>query len=74
MYTEVIIEFADDHTTWEVVIKADCVLDEHDDEIFFYGLTREDLLERCDNHVLCEGEWYVIAVGDTWGGLGGEIM
>ena len=34
-----------------------------DDEIFFYGLSREELADAMMNHEAIEGEWYVIEIG-----------
>ena len=66
MYTHVDIKWADNGESWEnQIIKANDEFDPLDDEIFFYGLSREELLECCKNGELCEGEWRVVSVGRT---------
>lgn len=65
MYTNCIIRFVDDGDEWDVVIKNS---DEWSDEenVFFYGMSRAQLLEACESGEVCEGEWKVIEVGETW--------
>lgn len=65
MYTECDIEWADGSELGGVIIKAYDSLDDNDEDIFFYGLSREELLECCKNGELCEGEWRVVSVGRT---------
>lgn len=69
MYTYCVIEWADDETIEEVIIKAFDDYDEdnpgNDDSIFFYGMSRDTLIECMENHTLCEGEWYVRNVLET---------
>lgn len=65
MYTYCTIQFIDDNTTQDVIIKANEDFDIADEEIFFYGMTREELLTACENGDICEGEWRVIAVAET---------
>lgn len=66
MYTYCVIEWADDQTIEEVIIKAnDEVLDEEDDSIFFYGMSREKLEQAMENHTCCENEWFVVDINET---------
>ena len=65
MYTYCEIQWIDDESSMWVTIKADDGMDDRDDEIFFYGLTREQLLEACKNGDILEGEWRVTYVGET---------
>lgn len=66
MYTYCTIQFIDDNSTLDVIIKANDEFDIADEEIFFYGMTREELLTACENGDICEGEWRVIAVAETF--------
>ena len=65
-YTECTIQFIDDGTELDVIIKESCDAGDNDDMIFFYGLSRDELLDACESGVVCEGEWKVISVGETW--------
>lgn len=66
MYTECTIQWVDDGSMMDVIIKANDSFDKNDDRIFFYGLSRQELLKLCKSGETCEGEWKVIAVGKTW--------
>lgn len=68
MYTACTIRFTDDETNtdWDVIIKDDEEFDPNDDWIFFYGLSREALLDACTNGVIIENEWIVTSVDDTF--------
>lgn len=65
MYTYCTIQFIDDNTTQDVIIKANEDFDIADEEIFFYGLTRKELLTACELGNIFEGEWRVIEVAET---------
>ena len=66
MYTHCVIEWADDNTICEVIIKAnDEIIDDEDDAIFFYGMSREQLEYAMENNICCEGEWYVREIFET---------
>ena len=66
MYIRCLIEWADDKSQEEVIIKEDDeLIEELDDYIFFYGMSRVDLEYAKNNHELCEGEWYVIEIYGT---------
>lgn len=72
MYTHCVIQFIDDKTTWDVIIKATDAVEENeydDEQIFFYGMSRDELLKACETGEVCEGEWVVLAVGDTYDSL-----
>lgn len=66
MYTECTIQWVDDGSKMDVIIKADNSFEEKDDAIFFYGFDRTDLLAACENNETIEGEWKVISVGETY--------
>lgn len=66
MYTECLIQFIDDSSEIYAIIKADETLDDRDELIFFYGLSRNDLIMGMKNGVIFENEWKVISVGKTW--------
>ena len=66
MYTHCTIMWADDKSEMDVIIKAnDEVIEEEDDSIFFYGMSREELDNALENHICCEGEWYVVDIYET---------
>lgn len=66
MYTHCVIEWADDNSICEVIIKAnDEIIEEEDDDIFFYGMSRDELEKAMENNTLCENEWYVREIYDT---------
>lgn len=64
MYIKCRIEFVDDNSQSEVIIKAsDEYLDEkEDDYIFFYGLTENQIREMIDKKEVCEGEWKILEI------------
>lgn len=66
MYTNCMIRFVDGVTT-DVIIKATHDFVESEDvEIFYYGLSREDLVEACTNGWMYDNEWEVVEVYETW--------
>lgn len=72
-YTYATIQFGDDGTIYENQIFCADEFDEtnpqdleYDDEVFFYGMTREDLLSACKTGEIREGEWRVLSVGDSF--------
>lgn len=66
MFTRCVIEWADDNSIGEVIIKADeTVVEEEDDSIFFYGMSREKLEYAMENNICCEDEWYVKEIYET---------
>ena len=56
------IKYADDNSEHDVVIcDYDCVPDGvDDDDIFFFGLSRESIERIIKNDELCENEWYIL--------------
>lgn len=68
MYTYCTIQWVDDGTVWEnVVIKSDEeVINEIDDEIFFYGISPERLKQFCKDGTVVEDEWVVLSVDGTY--------
>lgn len=66
VYTNCIIQFVDDGTEMDVIIQEYGNGNINDSEIFYYGLSRKDLLELCESGEVCEGEWKVISVGASW--------
>ena len=66
MYTACLIRWEDSpKEEFEVIIKANDEIDERDDDIFFYGLSRQQLLDLCDTGELVNDEWRVIKVYET---------
>ena len=66
MYTKCLIEFVDDKQRIEVIIKDyNSYIDEEDDYIFFYGLSRQDLINARDSGEAICNEWKVIEVYDS---------
>lgn len=66
MYTRCEIQWIDDLSVQNVVIKATDDFDVADEKIFFYGLTREDLIAACHSGEVLEKEWKVLSVGETF--------
>lgn len=62
MYTYCTIQFIDDGTIYEVIIKAYDSEDEYDELIFFYGLSKERLENACSSGEIFENEWRVLSV------------
>lgn len=62
--TECKIKWLDDEKEEYVWI---CSSDEetvecNDDDIFFYGMTREECIEAMENKTACENEWQIMEV------------
>ena len=54
------IKYADDGMEMDTLIcDSDGVWEERDDEIFFYGFSKDDIERIVQNKELCEGEWYI---------------
>ena len=74
MYTYCTIQWVDDDEVWEdQVIKAKDDFDpndahslKYDPLIFFYGLSRDELLCACQHDTVIEGEWRVLEVGESF--------
>lgn len=66
MYTYCTIQWIDDLTTSEVIIKDDHTVDKDDDKIFFYGLSPEKIRRAMETEDVCEGEWKVIDIYGTF--------
>lgn len=62
MYTYCTIQFVDDQTTCEAIIKEDDNLDKYDELIFFYGYSKEQLEDACRTGEVLEDEWRVLSV------------
>lgn len=65
MYTYCTIQWIDDLTTYDVIIKSDHTIDERDDEIFFYGLSPDFIRWAMETGEVCEGEWKVVAISEV---------
>lgn len=61
MITRVLIQWRDGDID-AVNISSSHDMDENDDSIFFYGLSKEELIECVENGWELEGEWTVIEV------------
>ena len=66
-FTKCIIEYNDDKTQEEVIIKAtnDYTSELEDEQIFFYGLSLEELQNAMENKTLIENEWRVIKIVES---------
>ena len=64
MYIRCLIEYADDNTQMEVIIKTtnDYKDDYEDDKIFFYGLSENEIREDIKNGTLVENEWKILEI------------
>lgn len=62
-YIKCRIEYADDKSQLDVIIKADDeFLDDEDDAIFFYGLSLDNIQDAIRNETLVENEWKILKV------------
>ena len=67
-YTWCSVEYVDDGFQTQGFIKDFDSAEEDpdkDDQIFFYGVSREELLEACETGAVFENEWRVTEVGET---------
>jgi len=63
MYTKCLIQWQDDLSEEEVIIKSNHeVLNREDDDIFFYGLSPLELTLARENGALIKGEWKVLEI------------
>lgn len=62
MYTECRIQFIDDGSELDVLIKANEEIGSDDEDIFFYGLSKREIVAMCENGAILEGEWKIIEV------------
>lgn len=64
MYIKCKIEYADDKTQMEVVIKTtnDYKNDYEDEQIFFYGLSEKAIREFIKDETLVENEWKILEI------------
>lgn len=64
MYIKCLIEYADDETQMEVIIKTtnDYKDDYEDEKIFFYGLSENEIREDMKNGTLVENEWRILDI------------
>lgn len=60
--TQARIQFIDDKTEQVVTIRDTHDVMEDDDNIFFYGMSRQELVEAKDNGGEIENEWKVLEV------------
>lgn len=65
-YVECLIQWVDDLSEMEVIIKTDEEFDKFDDRIFFYGLSEEELCEGLFHGTIFEGEWRVLDILDHY--------
>lgn len=66
-YTNCKIEFLDDNTIVSVIIKSnDEFVESEDDNIFFYGLHYNTLLQNYKNDEVVENEWKVVSIESVW--------
>ena len=72
MYTYCRIQFIDDESEMDVIIKGNDSVEENeadDEKIFFYGLTEKDLRKACETGEVLEGEWKVLSVDGVYNKL-----
>ena len=62
MFTICRIQFDDDKTEMEVVIKSNTEIEKNDDAIFFYGYSPIRLQTAAETGELLEGEWRVLEI------------
>lgn len=62
-YTRCIIEWQDNKSQQEVIIKEnEKIVKEEDDKVFFYGLSYNKIEEFMYNDTICENEWKIIKI------------
>ncbi len=60
MYSYCRVRFVDDGSELDVVIKATEDFDDKDEEIFFYGITPEEITEAIEDGTIIEREWQIL--------------
>ncbi len=66
MYTDCVIRFLDEWSEMSVTIKTCDSPDVNDNMIFYYGLSRYDLLHALQTGEPIDNEWVVVSVGETY--------
>ena len=61
MYSKCRIQYVDDGSELDVIIKEGEDFDVNDEDIFFYGLSADQLRQGMKDHTVFEGEWVVVA-------------
>jgi len=66
--TDCTVSEVDTGDTFDVTICAthDMPPEEIDDQIFYYGLERDTLLEMCENKEAIDDEFLIVGVGDEY--------
>lgn len=64
MKTRCRIKWVDDNSEEDVFIKETHDIGADDDEIFFYGMSRDKCINAMKSQCVCEGEWVIIEVYD----------
>ncbi len=65
-YTRCEIEFIDDNTRQEVIIKSnDEYIEDVDDDVFFFGLDYTEIKDLYESNDVIEDEWKIIKIGDV---------
>lgn len=60
--TECRIKWLDNLSEMDVTIRATDEDDPDDDQIFFYGMRRDELVAAMESGISVEGEWMVVRV------------
>ena len=62
MYTYCTIQWIDDQSEMDIIIKASDELDDKDEYVFFYGVSPNILKWAMENGAILENEWKVISI------------
>lgn len=62
MYITCRIKWVNDNTEFEGVIKTLNEIDENDEDIFFYGLSKEEIEGHVKNKDVVENEWQILEI------------
>lgn len=62
MYTYCRIQWFDDKSELDVIIKSDYEIDDQDERIFFYGISPEKIQYAYKCGLLLQGEWKVVDI------------
>lgn len=67
-YTTCSIEWKDKSRDIVTIKSTDDVIENEDDEIFFYGMSYNDLTKAYLNEEYCENEWKIVGIIDVQNG------
>lgn len=67
-YTTCFIEWKDGHKDLVLIKSTNDIVDNEDDNIFFYGMSYNDIIQAYIDRSYCENEWKIVAITDVENG------